>query len=159
MSYVRLSIPRTLQHSGISFLTDLSMASALGYQCQVSVQTTLHDSQWLLVLTMSISDCLSSDSACAGEHSALYLPAVTLKASQSAQRLAYFLLFPADREKAKWQTISAVPIASVWCPPEFTVTFWHRSDAKWGESFKLAVWDVLVCGTPAVSRRMSSRSS
>ena len=141
---------------GIS-LTDLSMTTALGYRCHVSVETLFHDSQWFLVLDMSISDCLRSK--CAGKHSALDLPVAILNARRNPQSIAHFLLFPSNEEKASWQAIWTVPVASVWCPPEFTVTFWHRAYAKWGEAFKIATWEVTVCGTPEVSRYLPPRSN
>ena len=130
------------------------MASALGYQCQVLVNTILCDSQGLLLITMSTSDCLPSN--CTWEYSALDLPFATLNARGNPQIIAEYWLFPSGREKPNWQNFGTIPV--VWCPQAFTVTFWHRSGAEQGQVFKLAVWEVAVYGTTTVSRQISSRS-
>ena len=74
------------------------MTTALGYQCEVSAETSLRDSQWVLDLTMSISDCLPSGYA--SEDSALEEPAVILKASLHPQRPAQFSLPQVDKKKS-----------------------------------------------------------
>ena len=145
-----------LHHSGSIPWTGLTMTSALGYQCQVSVETTLRRSEWFLTLTMSISDCLHS--TWTEEHSTLYLPVADLDASGISQSVAQYFLFPSG-ERPKWQAIGVIPVAAIWCHPKFTVTFWHRSGAEWGGEFKLGVWEVTVWDTSTVSRQMSSRSS
>ena len=130
------------------------MTTALGYQCEVSAKTPFRHFKRVLVLNMSISDCLPP--GCAGEHSALKQPYVTLDAGQYTQSIA---LSPLDGEKPKWQAITSVLVNSVRCPREFSVTSWHRSDAKYVEAFKLADWDVEVSFKPTVSHQMSSGSS
>lgn len=145
-----------LHHSGSISLTGLTMTSALGYQCQVSVETIFHRSEWLLTLTMSISDCLYS--SWTKEHSTLDLPVADLNGPGNPQTIAQYFLFPSG-ERPKWQAIGTVPVASLWCPPKFTVTFWHRSGAKRGGDFKLGEWEVTVSGTSTVSRQMSSRGN
>lgn len=138
------------------------MATALGYQCRVSVEKIFRDSQCFLVLTMSVSDCLSvSDcppSNCAGEVSPLEPPVATLDAHQPPSTMAEIPLFPSTTGKPKWQATWTTPISSVWLPPQFTVNFWRCSGAKWNDAFKIAVWEVTFCGTPTVSRQMSSCS-
>lgn len=130
------------------------MASALGYQCQVSVEKILCYPQWFLIITMSISDCLPSN--CTWEYSALDLPVATLDASGNPQTIARYLLFPSGGEKLKWQRFCTIP--AVWGPQGFTVTFWRRSGAERGQAFRLAIWDVNVYGTSTVSLQISSCS-
>ena len=87
------------------------MITALGYQCEVPAETPLRHSQRVLVLTMSISNYLSSD--CASEHSALQRPAVTFNVNQYPQSIALLLLPPSDRERSKWQGTAQVLVNSV----------------------------------------------
>lgn len=145
----------TLCHSGNVSLILLSMASALGYQCQVSVETILRHSQWHLDLTMSISDCLPSHFAV--EHSDLDRPVVSLDVDRGSQSIGIFPLILCDGEKSKWQAICTIPQNFFRRSPAFTVTFWDRFDMGWGEGFKLTQFDVTTRGT--VSRQISSRSS
>ena len=147
----------TLYYTGSFYLTGLKMTTALEYQCHVFVDISPRDPQRLLVLNMSISDCLPSNDA--SEHSALDRPVATLDDIRDSKTMAEFSLRICKGEKPRWQAIETIPVASVGCPSDFAVTFWHRSGAKWGEPFKLAVWEVKICGTPMVSGQISSRSN
>ena len=96
---------------------------------------------------MSISKYLSSHNASA--HSALDRPVATV--DEGPKTMGEFSLHKSHEGELKWQAIEAIPVASGGYPSEYSVTFWHRSGAKWGEPFKLAIWEVKTYGPPTVS--------
>ena len=82
----------------------MSITTALGCQYRVRVVTYFCSSQWLLVLTISITDSLYSK--CAGELFFYELPIVTLDAHhyQPQRSLAKISLLRSASVKPEWQS-------------------------------------------------------
>ena len=130
------------------------MASGLGFQSLVEVETTFGHSRSSLVLKLSVSDSLSQRDDREPASHEMPLFSASLK---GGQHQASVWLSPSNGDNPEWRASLKILVPT--CSPlEINMNFWKDSRGRLADRSKVGIWEVIFCGTSTVSFQTSLRS-